>query len=243
MFRFAISASPGLFTEVNFNSNTILLNSCYSSSTFQPFDTQEGEKKEQTEYVVTRWYRAPEIMLGYSTYDYSIDIWSMGCIFGEILSRQALLPGNDYIEQLKLIVNLVGSPSEEDMWYVSNKNARDFMMRLPKTAGQDFNTKFPDASPNAIDLFRKMLTIDPAKRITVDQAILHPFEQPVREAAKLELNAQQHIEVSDIESMELTKPNLQRMMFEEIRLFHEEKSTPIHLQASGLERPSGMALD
>ena len=92
----------------------------------------KGEKKEQTEYVVTRWYRAPEIMLGYSTYDYAIDVWSLGCIFGEILGREALLPGGDYVEQLKLISALLGSPTEDDLWYVSNRNAREFMMRLPK---------------------------------------------------------------------------------------------------------------
>ena len=202
---------------------------------------EEGEKKEQTEYVVTRWYRAPEIMLGYSTYDYAIDVWSLGCIFGEILGREALLPGGDYIEQLKLIVNLVGSPTEGDLWYVSNRNARDFMMRLPKTNGQDFKVKFPSASDDAIDLLGKMLTMDPAKRLRVDEAITHQYQLPVREAERLEFNAREHTEVSDIESMELTKENLQRMLFEEIRLFHEERGA-VQQVPSGLAQPSGMSL-
>ena len=199
----------------------------------------KGEKKEQTEYVVTRWYRAPEIMLGYSTYDYAIDVWSLGCIFGEILGREALLPGGDYVEQLKLISALLGSPTEDDLWYVSNRNAREFMMRLPKTSGQNFNEKFPNASEAAPDLLGKMLALDPAKRISVDEAIVHPYEMPVREAERLEFNAREHTEVSDIESMELTKENLQRMLFEEIRLFHEEKKGLV--VSSGLEQLSGLS--
>ena len=199
----------------------------------------KGEKKEQTEYVVTRWYRAPEIMLGYSTYDYAIDVWSLGCIFGEILGREALLPGGDYVEQLKLISALLGSPTEDDLWYVSNRNAREFMMRLPKTSGQNFNEKFPNASEAALDLLGKMLALDPAKRISVDEAIVHPYEMPVREAERLEFNAREHTEVSDIESMELTKENLQRMLFEEIRLFHEEKKGLV--VRSGLEQLSGLS--
>ena len=199
----------------------------------------KGEKKEQTEYVVTRWYRAPEIMLGYSTYDYAIDVWSLGCIFGEILGREALLPGGDYVEQLKLISALLGSPTEDDLWYVSNRNAREFMMRLPKTSGQNFNEKFPNASEAALDLLGKMLALDPAKRISVDEAIVHPYEMPVREAERLEFNAREHTEVSDIESMELTKENLQRMLFEEIRLLHEEKKGLV--VSSGLEQLSGLS--
>merc|ERR1712070_132014 len=152
-------------------------------------------------------------MGGYSTYDYAIDVWSLGCIFGEILGREALLPGGDYVEQLKLISALLGSPTEDDLWYVSNRNAREFMMRLPKTSGQNFNEKFPNASEAALDLLGKMLALDPAKRISVDEAIVHPYEMPVREAERLEFKAREHTEVSDIESMELTKENLQRMLF------------------------------
>ena len=85
----------------------------------------------------------------------------------------------------------------------------------------------------------KMLALDPAKRVSVDEAIVHPYEMPVREAERLEFNAREHTEVSDIESMELTKENLQRMLFEEIRLFHEEKKGLV--VSSGLEQLSGLS--
>jgi serine/threonine protein kinase len=65
---------------------------------------------------VTRWYRAPEIMLSVQNYNEAIDVWSVGCIFGEMLGRKPLFPGNDYIHQLKLITKFIGKPSEEDLW-------------------------------------------------------------------------------------------------------------------------------
>lgn len=176
----------------------------------------------KTDYVVTRWYRAPEIMLAYTHYDYAIDVWSMGCIFGELLSRRPLLPGKDYIDQLKLIVKLLGSPNESDLWFVTNRNAKNFLSMLPHSEGQDLHTKFPGASPNALDLVEKMLRLDPAKRISVADVIGHSYLSEVREE-RLEFASEVKVDVKDIESTQLTKQHLQRKMFEEIRLFYETK--------------------
>lgn len=75
---------------------------------------------ENPRYVVTRWYRAPEIMLSVQNYNEAIDVWSVGCIFGEMLGRKPLFAGNDYIHQLRLITQLIGKPKEEDLWFVRN---------------------------------------------------------------------------------------------------------------------------
>mmetsp|Transcript_19953 Transcript_19953/g.43666 ORF Transcript_19953/g.43666 Transcript_19953/m.43666 type:complete len:378 (-) Transcript_19953:354-1487(-) len=72
-----------------------------------------NEKGFMTEYVVTRWYRAPELLLSCEEYTASIDVWSVGCIFAELLGRKPLFPGKDYIHQLKLIIQVLGSPAEE----------------------------------------------------------------------------------------------------------------------------------
>lgn len=71
-------------------------------------------------YVVTRWYRAPELMLSVRNYDAAIDVWSAGCILGEILHRKPLYAGGNYIQQLKLITALVGKPAESDLQFVTN---------------------------------------------------------------------------------------------------------------------------
>lgn len=80
-----------------------------------------------TEYVVTRWYRAPELLLNSECYTPAIDMWSVGCIIAEMLGRRPLFAGKDYMDQLRLIVRALGMPSEEDMDFVEHDRARDYM--------------------------------------------------------------------------------------------------------------------
>merc|ERR1711981_567252 len=84
---------------------------------------------EKTEYVVTRWYRAPELLIENNHYDNKIDVWSVGLIFGEMLKRTILLRGRDYIDQLRLTVRLVGKVTGEDLGTISKKGARDLIKR------------------------------------------------------------------------------------------------------------------
>ena len=74
--------------------------------------TAKGPEDFLTEYVVTRWYRAPELLLSCAEYTAAIDVWSVGCIFAELLGRKPLFPGKDYVHQLNLITRVIGSPSE-----------------------------------------------------------------------------------------------------------------------------------
>jgi len=71
-----------------------------------------------TEYVVTRWYRAPELLLCCDNYGTSIDVWSVGCIFAELLGRKPIFPGTECLNQLKLIVNVLGTMSESDLEFL-----------------------------------------------------------------------------------------------------------------------------
>ena len=83
----------------------------------------EGNNMELTEYVVTRWYRAPEIMLSCQEYTKAIDIWSVGCIFAELLGRKPLFPGDDYIHQLQIISDVIGTASDEDLKFVTSEKS------------------------------------------------------------------------------------------------------------------------
>ena len=80
-----------------------------------------------TEYVVTRFYRAPEIMLCSHQYTYAIDIWSTGCTFGELLSKHYIFPGDNYLNQIKLIIETLGSIDDDDLEFISNENAKNFV--------------------------------------------------------------------------------------------------------------------
>lgn len=128
-----------------------------------------------TEYVVTRWYRAPELLLNCSEYTAAIDVWSVGCIFGEIMTREPLFPGKDYVHQLRLITELIGSPDDSSLGFVRGNHARKYVKELPRYPKQQFSARFPSMSPVAVDLLEKMLVFDPSKRITVDEALCHPY--------------------------------------------------------------------
>ena len=128
-----------------------------------------------TEYVVTRWYRAPEIMLACSHYSKAVDVWSIGCIFGELLGRKPLVSGGDYIEQLRLIVDLIGKPKEDELDFVTSEKARKYIMKLPDCGKPKWNKVFPKATDDALDLLDQLLQFDPEKRITCTEALAHPY--------------------------------------------------------------------
>ncbi|THU71810.1 hypothetical protein C4D60_Mb04t05430 [Musa balbisiana] len=108
-------------------------------------------------------------------YTAAIDIWSVGCILGEIVTRESLFPGKDYVHQLRLITELIGSPDDSSLGFLRSDNARRYVRSLPQYPKQNFCARFPTMSNGAIDLLEKMLVFDPSKRITVDQALHHPY--------------------------------------------------------------------
>jgi len=130
--------------------------------------------------VVTLWYRAPELLLGMPDYGRAVDVWSVGCIFWELLAGKALLPGKDEAEQVKRIQDLCGTPTEINWpgcsrlrWYsrlvVGPEQPCQLRQRLQaRLAGR----AVPES---ALDLAERMLCLDPARRISARDALLHPF--------------------------------------------------------------------
>ncbi|XP_028849428.1 mitogen-activated protein kinase 14A isoform X2 [Denticeps clupeoides] len=130
---------------------------------------------EMTGYVATRWYRAPEIMLNWMHYNMTVDIWSVGCIMAELLTGKTLFPGTDHIDQLKLILMLVGTPEPELLTKMSSESARNYINSLPFMPKRNFADVFIGANPLAVDLLEKMLVLDTDKRITAPDALAHPY--------------------------------------------------------------------
>ena len=137
----------------------------------------EAEAKDLglTEYVVTRWYRAPELLVENETYGPEIDIWSVGCILAEFLGRKAIFPGRDYLQQLRLIVECLGAPSASDLSMINNPQAVEYIKALPKRPAVSFAKLYPNANAAAVSLLEKMLVFDPRKRITAADALKHEY--------------------------------------------------------------------
>ena len=106
--------------------------------------------RKYTGQVVTRWYRAPELLFGAKFYGSAVDMWSVGCIFAEMLGRKALFPGRDYLHQLRLIIDVLGTPSDEDLASIANAQAVQFLRTLPVKAKKPWQEVFPNAAPGAI---------------------------------------------------------------------------------------------
>ncbi|EPY21793.1 extracellular signal-regulated kinase 1/2 [Strigomonas culicis] len=129
-------------------------------------DDQAAPTDDLTQYVVTRWYRPPELLdMMSSAYSSAVDVWSLGLIFAELMVGKALLPGSDYIGQLIMIVNLLGTPSVEDMEFLS-ADTKKFLLNQPVRSARSFTDLFPMAPPEAADLLSKVLVFHPAKRLT-----------------------------------------------------------------------------
>ena len=184
-----------------------------------PDDDGGGEPNGNlTEYVTTRWYRAPEIILCPSQYSKSMDIWSIGCIFAELLARCPLFRGENYLDQIKKINDILGSPSENDMSFISDPKARKFITDLPKTKKIEFNQIYTNANPLALDLLEKMLCFNPEKRIKIEQCLNHPYFKDVRDK-NLEYVALHSFDWS-FDKCELNKKNLQKLVYEQSLYFH-----------------------
>lgn len=107
----------------------------------------------------------------------ALQVWSVGCIVAEMLSGRPLFPGRDYHHQLSLILDVLGTPTVEEFYAISSRRSRDYLRALPIRKPKDFASLYPNASPLALDFLRKTLTFDPKKRITVEEALAHPYLQ------------------------------------------------------------------
>ncbi|XP_076434684.1 serine/threonine-protein kinase NLK2-like [Babylonia areolata] len=137
---------------------------------------EPDEEAAMTQVVVTQYYRAPEILMGVHHYDFAIDVWSVGCIFAELLGRKVLFEAPGPIQQLDMIIQLLGTPDTSDMEGASEGALRHVLRQppVPSNLPSLLHLSYL-ASPEAVHLLTQMLIFNPKKRVTAAEALSHPY--------------------------------------------------------------------
>jgi len=208
-------------------------------------------KRHLTGHVVTRWYRAPELILLHESYTEAIDIWSVGCIYAELLGmlegtrtqdRGPLFPGSscfplspdhkhktDYKfhtkgkhDQLSMIFNLLGTPPDEDVELLEREDAKRYIRCFAKRDGEGFRSKFSNVDSDAsLEMLEGMLRFNPTKRIEVAKALEHRLFEDVRDSVK-ETSAPKHVTLEFEKEPNLDEALLRRHFSQEIKRYHPE---------------------
>jgi serine/threonine protein kinase len=160
------------------------------------YTQSEAVDSRFTDYVVTRWYRAPELLLGCRRYSSKIDMWAAGCILGELITRKPLFPGSDTSDMLVKLCAKLSPPTESQLDQLTHDPAaKAFVRAIPIRAPFSFAVAHPQADPEALNLLEALLQWVPSVRFSVDEALQHPFMAALNEAPA-EVNMSSHDELS-----------------------------------------------
>lgn len=211
---------------------------------------EEKSKRVLTGHVVTRWYRAPELILLQENYTEAIDVWSVGCIYAELLGmlkgtpfdkRAPLFPGHTCFplspheqhktdtkyytkgdkDQLSKICALIGSPSDADIDQLQGDDARAYMRCFAGRTGSGLRAKYAPLDEVGSDLLEKMLVFNAGQRISVAEALRHPLFSKVRSRSR-ETTAECGIDLDFEQEPKIDERSLRKYFLREIRQYHPE---------------------
>mmetsp|Transcript_9741 Transcript_9741/g.14691 ORF Transcript_9741/g.14691 Transcript_9741/m.14691 type:complete len:610 (-) Transcript_9741:213-2042(-) len=221
---------------------------------FMDEDTLSGNNRQNplTEYVVTRWYRCPELLLSPTQpYSAAIDIWSIGCIIGELIKRKPLFPGKSHANQVQLILEVRGYHGPADLGFELSSEATSFLDRRCRYSGKSLASFIPQASPEALELLEVLMDLNPNRRPSAAEALEYPYIQDAQvlcEYSEDTMPRRVDEKFFDFEREDYSLEQLQAMVREEVNrpcddsIFLEpspiKKSTSLSRQASGNQHPT-----
>uniref|UniRef100_A0A667HLH7 Mitogen-activated protein kinase 15 n=1 Tax=Lynx canadensis TaxID=61383 RepID=A0A667HLH7_LYNCA len=170
-----------------------------------------------TDYVATRWYRAPEVLLSSSWYTPGVDMWSLGCVLGEMLRGRPLFPGTSTLHQLELILETIPPPSKEDLLALSSSFGASVPPCLGSRPRQTLDALLPpDTPPEALDLLKGLLVFAPGKRLSAAQALRHPYVQRFHCPAR-EQTLEAAVRLPVLEGVQLSAPEYRSRVYQVLR--------------------------
>uniref|UniRef100_A0A1I8P293 Mitogen-activated protein kinase n=1 Tax=Stomoxys calcitrans TaxID=35570 RepID=A0A1I8P293_STOCA len=190
-----------------------------------------------TDYVATRWYRAPEILVASKRYTKGIDMWSLGCILGEMIRGKPLFQGSSTVNQIEKIVSTLPDITEDD---IKSVGAGFGSVLLKKQIAKEKKIAFSDllneASKDALDLVKALLVLDPLGRLTAKQALNHPYVQKFRNSIpELELNVDILPPFRD--DVRLSVPEYRSKLYEIVQISSSEKKQSDLITKIGESKP------
>jgi mitogen-activated protein kinase 15 len=176
---------------------------------------EEGTAPVLTEYVATRWYRAPEILLGSKTYTKAVDMWSVGCILGEMLLGKAMFPGTSTLNQIERILEVTGKPKPDDVESIESPLAWNILNNINITKKKSIQSLFPNASDDALDFIKRCLIFNPKLRMTVEEALRHKYVTEFHSPEE-EINCPHVIEISMDDNKKFSIKEYREALYEDI---------------------------
>jgi len=221
-----------------------------------PTASADKASRVMTQHVVTRFYRAPELILLDDRYTEAIDVWSAGCIAAELVEmmepwpakeRSPLFPGSTCFplspdsqhqhdglfhsrgahEQLNVIFDVLGTPSEEELALLGREDARQYIGCFHPRQGSDLQSRLPSADADLVDAVKGMLRFNPQARATVEEALDHQIFAGIRDPAK-EVTANEYITLEFDQEPELSEEDLRRCFSEEIQSIRRAAAREVH---------------
>mmetsp|Transcript_105083 Transcript_105083/g.234546 ORF Transcript_105083/g.234546 Transcript_105083/m.234546 type:complete len:551 (+) Transcript_105083:102-1754(+) len=141
-------------------------------------------RQPYTEYISTRWYRAPECLLTDGYYNFKMDLFAAGCVWFEVVALFPLFPGQNEMDQIQKIHNVLGTPDAELLGRKFKRNASHMDFNFPEKKGTGIERLVPHADPDLVELMKRLIRYDPDERILARQALKDPYFRDLRDAEK-----------------------------------------------------------
>ena len=176
-----------------------------------------GKDVVMTDYVATRWYRAPEILLGSTKYGTQADMWSVGCIFGELLGGKPMFPGTSTLSQINKVLEVTGKPSKEDIQSIQSELAATMLETIVVSKTKSLKSLYPKATAIELDLLGKLLQFNPNKRINVTQALEHPYVADFHDQySDTEISCEKPIHIPIDDNVKYTVKEYRQKLYDDI---------------------------
>ena len=176
-----------------------------------------GKDVIMTDYVATRWYRAPEILLGSTRYGVQADMWSIGCIFGELLGGKPMFPGTSTLSQINKVLEVTGKPSKEDIESINSELAETMLENVVVNKTKSLKALYPKITDEELDLLSKLLEFNPNKRIDVYKALEHDYVKEFHSQYEdTEIICDKHINIPIDDNIKYTAKEYRKKLYDEV---------------------------